>query len=176
VLNAEDIRRMMLDVMEKHLSLKTEGDRSATNETFNLLLKAVAQGSSLETVCADSDGARASNTLREQLNVALDECALRHQEAEMNAALATAIPIRMPWGGVEVGIDTHDELFCDKIPELRTYTWWGAMHFFCIASAYDIWYCLLRQVEVLTSSRNPALRFFFLGLGLLMWNVWMLAR
>ncbi|MEO8391590.1 MAG: hypothetical protein ABI700_01230 [Chloroflexota bacterium] len=35
---------------------------------------------------------------------------------------------------------------------------------------------LLRQVKLLTNSRNPALRFFFLGLGLLMQNVWVLAR
>jgi hypothetical protein len=65
-LNGEDVRGMMLNVMEKHLSLKTEGYRSTTNETFNLLLKAVAEGSSLEAVCADSCGAMASNTLREQ--------------------------------------------------------------------------------------------------------------
>ena len=37
-------------------------------------------------------------------------------------------------------------------------------------------YRMLRQVKVLTNSRNPALRFFLLGLGLLMQNVWVLAR
>ncbi len=37
-------------------------------------------------------------------------------------------------------------------------------------------YRLLRQVKVLTNSRNPALRFFFLGLGLVLQNVWVLAR
>jgi hypothetical protein len=37
-------------------------------------------------------------------------------------------------------------------------------------------YRILRQVKVLTNSRNPALRFFRLGLGLLMQNVWVLAR
>jgi hypothetical protein len=47
-LNAEDVRGMMLDVMERHLSVKTEGYRSTTHETFNLLLKAAAEGSSLE--------------------------------------------------------------------------------------------------------------------------------
>jgi IS4 transposase len=31
-------------------------------------------------------------------------------------------------------------------------------------------------VKVLTDSRNPALRFFFLGSGLLMQNVWVLTR
>jgi hypothetical protein len=55
-LNAEDVRAMMLTTMEQHLSLKTEGYRSTTGQTFNLLLKAVAEGSSLEAVCADSGG------------------------------------------------------------------------------------------------------------------------
>jgi len=46
--NAEDVRAMMLNTMERHLSLKMEGYCSTTNETFNLLLKAVAEGSSVE--------------------------------------------------------------------------------------------------------------------------------
>jgi IS4 transposase len=37
-------------------------------------------------------------------------------------------------------------------------------------------YRLLRQVKVLTNSRNPALRFFLLGLGLVLQNVWVLLR
>lgn len=143
-LNAEDVREMMLDVMERHLSLKTEGYRSTTYETFKLLLKAVAEGSSLEAVCADSCGVMASNTLREQVNTALDVAGLRQQEAEMNAALAAAIPTGMPRGGLEVAIDTHDEAFYGKTPELLTYTCKarakaGTTHFFRIASAYVIW-------------------------------------
>ncbi|MBK8022980.1 MAG: hypothetical protein IPK19_16530 [Chloroflexi bacterium] len=120
-LNAEDVRGMMLDVMEQHLKVKTEGYRSTTNETFNLLLKAVAEGSSLEAVCADSCGAIASNTLREQLNTALEASQLRQQEEEMNAALGAAIPTGMPRGGL-VAIDTHDEPFYGKTPQLRAFT------------------------------------------------------
>jgi len=33
-LNAEDVRGMMLDVMEKHLSVKKEGNRSTKDESF----------------------------------------------------------------------------------------------------------------------------------------------
>jgi IS4 transposase len=40
----------------------------------------------------------------------------------------------------------------------------------------EVSYRLLRQVKVLTNSRNPALRFFLLALGLLLHNVWVLAR
>ena len=144
VLNAEDVRGMMLDVMETHLSLRTEGYRSSTNQTFHLLLKAVAEGSSLEAVCADSGGIVASNTLREQLNGALAVSELRQQEGEMNAALQAAIPVGMPRGGLEVAIDTHDEPFYGKTPELRAYTCKtrakaGTSRFFRIASAYVIW-------------------------------------
>jgi len=144
VLNAEDVRGMMLDRMEKHLSLKTEGYRSTTHETFNLLLKAVAEGSSVEAVCADSCGVVDSNTLREQLNRALSVEELRQQEAEMNAALQATIPAGMPRGGLEVAIDTHDEPFYGKTAELLSYTRQGqakagTTHFFRIASAYVIW-------------------------------------
>lgn len=143
-LNAEEVRAMMVNVMERHLSLKTEGYRSTTSETFNLLVKAVAEGSSVEAVCADSCGVVDSNTLREQINAALDVYELRQQEAEMNAALAAAMPAGMPRGGLEVAIDTHDEPFYGKTPELLTYTCSGqakagTTHFFRIASAYVIW-------------------------------------
>jgi putative transposase len=91
----------------------------------------------------------ASNTLREQVNAALDVAELRQQEAEMNAALAAAIPKGMPRGGLEVALDTHDEPFYGKTPELLTYTCKtrakaGTTHFFRIASAYVIW----RQVRL----------------------------
>jgi hypothetical protein len=142
-LTAEDVRAMMLDRMENHLSLKTEGYRSTTKETFNRLLKAVAEGSSLEAVCADSRGVVHSNTLREQVNAAIDVSELRQQKVEMNAALAAAIPTGMPRGGLEVAIDTHDEPFYGKTPELLTYTCKtrakaGTTHFFRIASAFVI--------------------------------------
>jgi putative transposase len=143
-LNAEDVRGMMLNTMEKHLHLKTEGYRSTTDQTFNLLVKAAAEGSSMEAVCADSCGVVASNTLREQVNAALPVSGLRAQETEMNAALQAVIPMGMPRGGLEVAIDTHDEPFYGKTAQLRAYTCKtraqaGTTRFFRIASAYVIW-------------------------------------
>ena len=144
-LKAEDVREMMLQTMERHLTVKTEGYRCTTDQTFNLLLKAVAEGSSVEAVCADSCGGVDSNTLREQLNAALEVCELRQQEVEMNSALAAAIPVGMPRGGLEVAIDTHDEPFYGKTGELLSYTCSGqakvgTTHFFRLASAYVIWH------------------------------------
>jgi hypothetical protein len=65
----------------------------------------------LEAVCSDQVSGVDSNTLREHLNAALDVTQLRQQEAEMNQALASAIPVAMPRGGLEVALDSHDEPF-----------------------------------------------------------------
>lgn len=143
-LYAEDVRGMMLDRMEKHLSMRTEGYRSSTSQTFNLLLKAVADGNSLEAVCEDSCGIVDSNTLREHLNAALPVSQLRQQEEEMNAALQDTMPKGMPRGGLEVAIDCHDEPFYGKTAPMRAYTCKtraknGTSRFFRIASAYVIW-------------------------------------
>jgi hypothetical protein len=143
-LKAENVHRMMLTTLQAHLSLKTEGWRCTTEQTLNILIKAVADRSSLEAVCTDAARLVDGNTLREQLNDALDGCHLREQEVEMNAALCATIPVGMPRGGLEVAIDTHDEPFYGKTPELLTYTrkahaQEGTTHFFRIASAYVIW-------------------------------------
>lgn len=87
---------------------------------------------------------RYAATKREELNAALEARYLRQQEAEMNQTLASAIPVAMPRGGLEVAIDSHDEPFYGKPPELLTYTRKaqakaGTTRFFRIASAYVIW-------------------------------------
>ena len=37
-------------------------------------------------------------------------------------------------------------------------------------------YCLMRRIRASTSSRNPAVRFFLLGIGLVLVNVWVFLR
>lgn len=139
-LKAEAIHQMLLETLQTHLSLKTEGYRCTTEQVLNLLVKAAAEGSSLEAVCSDHADGIDGNTVREQLNAALEVAQLRQQEAEMNQAWASAIPIAMPRGGLEVALDTHDEPFYGKTPELLTYTRQakakaGTTRFFRIASA-----------------------------------------
>lgn len=143
-LKAEDVHQTMLETLHSHLSLKTEGYRCTTEQVLNVLLKAAAEGSSLEAVCNDQSGGIDGNTLREQLNAALGVRQLRQQEGEMNQALASAMPVTMPRGGLEVALDTHDEPFYGKTPEMLRYTRKGkakagTTRFFRIASAYVIW-------------------------------------
>jgi hypothetical protein len=87
---------------------------------MNLLLKAVAEGSRLETMCEDSYGVVDSNTLRE-VNTALPVQVLCQQKAEMNTALQATILAGMPRGRLEVAIDTHDEQLFRSHRESRSF-------------------------------------------------------
>ncbi len=143
-LTAENVRQAVLKTLQEHLSLETEGYRCDTEMTLNVLLKAAADNSSVEAACAELEQVAASNTLREQLNNALDVADLRQHECELNAALASAIPAHLARSGLEIAIDWHDEPFYGKTPELRTYVCrgkakQGTTRFFRIASAYLIW-------------------------------------
>ena len=163
-LKAEDIHQMTLSPLRQHLSLKTEGWRCSSEQTLNLLVKAAAESSSLEAICADTPSAVDGNTLRDQLNAALRVSQLRQQEAEMNAALQAAIPRGMPRGGLEIAIDTHDEPFYGKSAALLPYVCRGpakdgTTRFFRIATAYVIWRDVrltLSLTYVLPQDRLPA--------------------
>lgn len=100
VLQAKDVHAMTINRLHTHLSIETEGWRCDTQQTFSLLVKAAATRSSLEGTWQDSGGVAHSNSIREQLNTALDVADLRQHEAEMNAALASAIPKDMWRGGL----------------------------------------------------------------------------
>ena len=89
---------------------------------LDVLLKASAEGSSIEAACQDLVGVAGSNTVRDYLNASLKVVQLREQQAEMNAALAASIPRTMKRRGIELAIDLHDEPFYGKRPELLAVT------------------------------------------------------
>jgi hypothetical protein len=143
-LTAENVRQAVLDTLRNHLSWETEGYSCTTDMLLNVLLKAAADQGSLEAACGELEQVAASNTLREQLNRALDVADLRQHECELNAALASAIPAHLTRHGLDIAIDWHDEPFYGKTPELRTYVCrsqakQGTTRFFRIATAYLMW-------------------------------------
>ena len=143
-LTAEDVRQAVLKTLSEHLSLKTEGYCCTTEMMLNVLLKAAVDNSSLEGACAELEQVAASNTLREQLNKALDVADVRQHESELNAALASAIPAHLSRRELDIAIDWHDEPFYGQTPELRTYVCrgpakQGTTRFFRIATAYLMW-------------------------------------
>ena len=148
-LKAEDIRAYTLNLLKEHTKLNVKGYVCTTDVILDVVLKASAEGSSIEAASNDLQDAADSNTIREYLNAVLDVKELRQQEKEMNAALADCIPESMPHTKLEVAIDFHDEPFYGKQADLRAVTVSGqakkgTTHFIRIASAYVIW----RQVRL----------------------------
>jgi hypothetical protein len=143
-LNAEDVRKVSVAVLKKHLSLDVDGYKLTTEMALTVLLKAAIEQRSIEAVCADLEEVVDSNTLREALNRELSATDLRQHEAQFNAALADCLPPQMPRRGLEMAADFHDEPFYGKSTPLRAYTVRGeaqdgTTYFWRIASLYVIW-------------------------------------
>jgi len=148
-LKAEDVRAYTLQTLKEHFEIKAEGYCCTTDMILDILIKASAECSSLEAVCADLEQVADSNTVREYINQALPVKKLRYQEEQVNQALAHGIPSTMVRKGIEVAIDFHDEPFYGKQESTRAVTCQGqakkgTTHFIRIATAYVIW----RQVRL----------------------------
>jgi len=148
-LKAEDVRAYALKILKKHLRIEANGYCCKTDMIYDVLMKASAECSSLEAVCADLEDVADSNTLREYVNQALPSDELSAQEEQANRALAECIPESMVRQGIEIAIDYHDEPFYGKQEAMRAVTCSGqakkgTTHFVRIATAYVIW----RQVRL----------------------------
>src|SRR5579871_3985278 len=91
-LTADEVRRLALEVMERHLKLQVRGYKCDSDMLYNVLVKAAAEGMSIEAVCQELGGLAASNTLRVQLNKALNVKDLKRNEHGMNDALTEWLP------------------------------------------------------------------------------------
>ena len=153
-LKAEDIRAFTSQIMKKHLALQANGYCCNTDMLFDILMKASAECSSLEAVCADLDEVADSNTVREYINKALPIEELAEQETAVNQALAECIPASMARTGIEMAMDFHDEPFYGKQAATQAVTCSGrakkgTTHFVRIATAYvicakcgSLWRCI----------------------------------
>jgi len=148
-LKAKDVHSYTTRVLKEHLKIEANGYCCKTDMILDILIKASAECSSMEAVCADLEETADSNTIREYLNQALVTKELRQQEDRANAALAECIPSALERAGVELAIDFHDEPFYGKQGDTRKLTCAGqakkgTTHFVRIATAYIIW----RQVRL----------------------------
>src|SRR5512134_1609958 len=153
-LKANDVHAFTLETLKEHLPIEADGYICKTEMLLNVLIKASAETSSLEAVCADLEEVADSNTIREYLNAALPIQELREQEGQVNRALAGCIPEDLVRTAIEVAIDFHDEPFYGKEEETRQVTCSGqakkgTTHFVRIATAYIIW----RQVRLTLAVR-----------------------
>jgi hypothetical protein len=143
-LKAKDIRHQMMKTLQSHLSIEANGYLCQTEMVLDVVLKASAEGSSIEAVCADLENVADSNTIRDYLNASLPLEQLRQQESQVNAALAESIPKSMVRNELELAIDFHDEPCYGQQEQLRAVTCSGkakagTTHFIRTASAYVIW-------------------------------------
>ena len=143
-LHGKDLHQISMTTFTTHFALDIQGYRCDTEMLFSVLTKAALENSSLQSACDDLDGVADGNTLREQLNEALDVADLQRQEVEMNAALVADLPADLPKRGIEAAIDFHDDPFYGKTGEMQTYTCRdrakkGTTRFVRIASASVMW-------------------------------------
>ena len=143
-LHVAQLYEMSVTTLQNHLPLNLTGYRCTSEMALSALVKAALDNTSLNAVCDDLTRMADANTIREQLNTALDVSELARQEVEMNAALAAGLPNEMARAGVEVAIDFHDEPFYGKDILARSYTCRGqarkgTTRFVRIASASVIW-------------------------------------
>jgi hypothetical protein len=148
-LKANDVHAYTVEILKEHLQIKANGYICKTEMILDVLIKASAESSSLEAVCADLKETADSNTIREYLNESLPIKKLREQERQVNKALASCTPNDLVRTDIEIAIDFHDEPFYGKQEETRQVTCAGqakkgTTHFVRIATAYIIW----RQVRL----------------------------
>ena len=143
-LTGQDVRELLQETAQEHLSLKASGYKSNTAMLYDVLMKAASEGISIDAACRDLEESVGANTLRELLNAQLSAEELDKLEREMNAALSAKLPFQMQTSGVEAAIDEHDEPCYAKMPELRAYTVRsraksGTTRFFRIITLYVIY-------------------------------------
>jgi putative transposase len=153
-LKAKDVHSYTARVLKEHLKIEANGYYCKTDMIMDILIKASAECSSVEAVCADLDETADSNTIREYVNQALAVNELRKQEQRANVALAECIPNALNREDIEMAMDFHDEPFYGKQTDTRKLTCSGqakkgTTHFVRIATAYIIW----RQVRLTLAVR-----------------------
>jgi len=143
-LTAEEVRALALEVMQRHLKLEVSGYKCDRAMLGNVLLKAAADGLSIDAVCQELSGLAAANTVRVPLNKALNMKELKQHEQQMNEALTDWLPCALYPRRLELALDTHDEPFYGKSSAFEGYVCCGpakagTTHFIRVASVYVIW-------------------------------------
>jgi hypothetical protein len=143
-LTAEDVRALALETMQRHLKLEVSGYKCNSAMLHNVLLKAAADGLSIDAVCQELSGLAAANTVRVQLNKVLNVKELKQHEQHMNEALTEWLPAALYPRRLELALDMHDEPYYGKSDALEGYVCRGpakagTTHFIRVASVYVIW-------------------------------------
>jgi putative transposase len=121
--------------------LHAEGSVCTTDDLLNVLLGVAVTQGTIEAVCADLPGAPNPETIRRYLNAQLRPDELPRLEAQVNAALAEDIPLRVLTTARDVAIDLHDRPYYGSSPQaeggwVRGEAKAGTTYFYRLATAY----------------------------------------
>ncbi len=140
-LNDQEVLHYARETLEHHLALEADGYRCTTADLLNVLLGVAADGSTLESVCADLVGTADAETIRGYLNEQLCVEELPELERRLNAALADEIPHRVWRQPRQVAMDFHDRPYYGKTTQadglwVRGRARDGTTRFYRVATAY----------------------------------------
>ena len=127
--------------LRDHLPLHAEGSVCTTDDLLNVLLGVAVTQGTIEAVCADLPGTPNPETIRRYLNSELCPDELPRLEAQVNAALAEDIPLRVLTTARDVAIDLHDRPYYGSSPQaeggwVRGEAKAGTTYFYRLATAY----------------------------------------
>ena len=127
--------------LRDHLPLHAAGSACTTDDLLNVLLGVAVTQGTVEAVCADLPGAPNPETIRRYLNAQLCPDELPRLEAQVNAALAEDIPLRVLTTARDVAIDLHDRPYYGTSPQaeggwVRGEAKAGTTSFYRLATAY----------------------------------------
>jgi hypothetical protein len=137
-----------VQVLTQHFEVQATGYCCHTQDLWQVLVAAAAQGSTIEATCHDLSEAPNSNTVRAYLTDQLTAEQVRPLEANFNRALAAQLPcwfhrqLRCP--GVHRAIDLHDVPYYGKADQRNPADHWvcrgeaqaGTTRFYRCATAY----------------------------------------
>jgi hypothetical protein len=127
--------------LRDHLPLHAAGSTCTTDDLLNVLLGVAVTQGTIEAVCADLPSAPNPETIRRYLKAQLCPDDLPRLEAQVNAALADDIPLRVLTTARDVAIDLHDRPYYGTSPQaeggwVRGEAKAGTTYFYRLATAY----------------------------------------
>ena len=142
-----DVMEQARDVMTEYLPLEADGYVCTGADLWQILLGVSAKQGTIHSVCQSMEDAPSDATVRGYLNEQLTVEKMGEVEKQMNAALASQIPLPVFKRARDTAIDYHEQAYYGKAPQaqgmwIRAESKDGTTHFYRVASAYVIWHAL----------------------------------
>jgi hypothetical protein len=96
-------------VSQQYIPLSADGYRCQTDDLWRILFAAAARATTIETVCADLEGAPDANTVRGYLTEQLPPGCIAELEQQSNTLLSSLLPEWLRQRPQELAVDFHDE-------------------------------------------------------------------